>query len=428
VKPRIAVVGSGIAGMSAAYYLREICQVSLLERSDYAGGHTNTITIDLHGKRVPVDTGFMVFNETTYPNLIKLFDELNVTSYDTSMSFGVRDQGTGLEYACAGFSTFFAQKRNLASPFHWQLYRGILRFFNAADHLIAQQPSPDYTLSQFARDYRLSNRVMERFAYPMAGAIWSTTCQDIQSFAALPLLRFMKNHNMLGVGIQFQWKTVEGGSDQYKKKLLARLPESPKLNYSVNGIGQTVDEAYYFDSDGNRHAFDYIIVATHANQALELLEAPTSQQQSLLSPFRYSKNSAILHSDESVMPRSRNAWASWNVSTKKETGGRLNSSTHYWMNSLQNLDTDENVFVSIDYDGEIDPSKSRWSATYEHPRFDSQAIAAQSRLPEINEKGRLLFCGSYFRHGFHEDALWSSLNVVNQIRKREEIRSELMPL
>ena len=428
MKPRVAVVGSGIAGMSAAYYLRETCQVSLLERNGYAGGHTNTINIDLQGKRVPVDTGFMVFNDTTYPNLIKLFDELEVTSYDTSMSFGVRDQKTGLEYACTGFSTFFAQKRNLINPRHWKLYRSILRFFDAADHLIAQEPSPDYTLQQFATDYQLSNRVMDRFVYPMAGAIWSTTCEDIRSFAALPLLRFMKNHNMLGVGIQFQWKTVDEGSDQYKRKLLAKLPEPPTLNSSVANIGQTDNEAYYYDTDGTRHAYDYIIIATHANQALDLLEAPSSQQQLLLSPFHYSKNSAVLHSDDSVMPRARNAWASWNVSTNLESGGRLNSSTHYWMNSLQNLDTNENVFVSIDYEGQIDPSKIHWSAVYEHPRFDSEAIAAQICLSEINQEGRLLFCGSYFRNGFHEDALWSSLKVVNEIRKREEIRCELLPL
>lgn len=414
--------------MSAAYYLRETCHVSLLERNSYAGGHTNTIYIDLHGKSVPVDTGFMVFNESTYPNLIKLFDELEVTSYDTSMSFGVRDQGTGLEYACTGFSTFFAQMKNLVNPLHWALYRSILRFFNAADHLIAQQPSPDYTLSQFARDYQLSDRVMDRFVYPMAGAIWSTTCQDIRSFAALPLLRFMKNHNMLGVGIQFQWKTVQGGSDQYKRKLLAKLPAQPKLNYAISGIGETDSEAYFYDEKGTRQTFDYIIVATHADQALKLLDSPNSQQQSLLSPFRYSKNSAVLHSDESVMPRARNAWASWNVSTKRESDGNLNSSTHYWMNSLQNLDTNENVFVSIDYEEEIDASKIHWSSVYEHPRFDSEAIAAQSRLPEINRGGRVLFCGSYFRHGFHEDALWSALNVVNEIRQREEMRHELMPL
>ncbi len=428
MKPRVAVVGSGIAGMSAAYYLRESCQVSLLERNSYAGGHTNTITIELQGKQVPLDTGFMVFNDTTYPNLVRLFNELEVTSYDTSMSFGVRDQGTGLEYACAGFSTFFAQKRNLANPLHWKLYRSIIRFFDAADQLIAQAPSPDYTLQQFAIDYQLSSRVMDRFVYPMAGAIWSTTCEDIRSFAALPLLRFMKNHNMLGVGIQFQWKTVDEGSVQYKRKLLAKLPKTPALNYSISSIGQSDNEAYYHDADGIRHAFDYIIIATHADQALDLLKAPSSKQNLLLSPFHYSKNSTVLHSDESVMPRAKNAWASWNVSTNLESNGQLNSSTHYWMNNLQNLDTDENVFVSIDYAEQIDPSKIHWNSTYKHPKFDSEAIAAQTRLSEINQEGRLLFCGSYFRNGFHEDALWSALKVVNEIRKREEIRCELLPL
>ncbi|MEC7906272.1 MAG: FAD-dependent oxidoreductase [Verrucomicrobiota bacterium] len=428
MKPRVAVIGSGIAGMSAAYCLRETCQVSLVERNGYAGGHTNTITIDLQGKRVPVDTGFMVFNDTTYPNLMRLFNELEVTSYNTSMSFGVKDQRSGLEYACSGFSSFFAQKRNLANPRHWQLYRDILAFFDAADRLLVSRPSPYYTLQQFAADYELSNRVMEHFAYPMAGAIWSTTCQDIKSFAALPLLRFMKNHNMLGVGIQFQWKTVEGGSDQYKNKLLGHLPQAPQLNRSINGIGQNNSQAYYHDENGERHEFDYVIIAAHANQALALLESPSYKQRSLLESFRYSRNRTVLHSDSSVMPQSRKAWASWNVLTSLEPNGQLNSSTHYWMNSLQNLDTNENVFVSIDYEGSIDPPKIHWSSVYEHPRFDSEAIAAQDRLPEINEDGRLLFCGSYFRNGFHEDALWSALKVVEEIRKREETSNELVSL
>ena len=412
--------------MGAAYYLREHYDVTLVEKNSYAGGHTNTVTVMSHGKPVSVDTGFMVYNETTYPNLVRLFKELEVTSYDTSMSFGVRNESRKLEYACSGFSTFFAQKRNLVNPWHWKLYRDILAFFRAADTLIRDEPLPNFTLADFARRHSLSDLVMDEFVLPMAGAIWSTPCSEILRFPALPLLRFMKNHQMLGVGIQLQWKTVLGGSSQYKTKLLDKLPRSTLLNRNIHDIGQDQDGAYFHDEEGNKNRFDYIIVATHADQALQLLESPTPLQQRLLSSFTYNKNAVKLHSDRSVMPAAKRAWASWNVLNRKSDSGSTESSTHYWMNRLQNLDTDEDLFVSVDYEGPVDPEKTYWQTVYEHPRYNTQAIIAQPQLPQLNESGRIRFCGSYFRNGFHEDALWSALNVVKGLKSRKGGRYELV--
>lgn len=428
MKDRIAIIGSGIAGMSAAYYLRNEFDVSIFEKNSYIGGHTNTVTVSEGDRDIPIDTGFMVYNETTYPNLVRLFEDLNVITYNTSMSFGVQNRNRALEYSSDGFSGFFAQKRNLLTPSHWRLYKQILTFFESADHFLKSDPTTEITLSEFAKSYNLGDRVTTDFILPMAGAIWSTPPEGIQSFPALPLLRFMQNHRMLGIGIQLQWKTVLKGSDQYKSKLLTSLPNAPRVNQSIASVSQTSKSASIKDHDGKEHHFDYVILATHANQALKLLESPTLVQKNLLSSFHYNRNKAILHTDHSVMPRNKRAWASWNILHKSDASGKPKSSTHYWMNSLQNLDTNKDYFVSIDYDGNIPDDKIKFSTVYEHPLFDIDSIQAQPLLPNLNTRSRIKFCGSYFRNGFHEDALWSSLSMVQKILKEKGLPCEFPPL
>ncbi len=427
-KERIAVIGSGIAGMAAAYYLRDLFDVTLIDKNNYIGGHTNTVFVQIGDRTLPIDTGFMVFNETTYPNLTRMFNELGVTSYDTSMSFGVRNLDRKLEYACSGFSSFFAQRGNLFNPKHWKLYRDILRFFEAAEKLITQKENPSVTIADFAHQYNLSPMVMRDFVLPMTGAIWSTPSEKILNAPALSLLRFMHNHRMLGIGIQLQWKTVENGSEQYKQKLLAKLPNHPQVEQTVQAVGQDNNHAYFYDNDGSKQVYDYVIIATHADQALSLLDGPTSFQHSILSSFKYNFNKAVLHSDSSVMPQSKKAWASWNVLQQTDKNDSFHSSTHYWMNRLQKLATPENCFVSIDYPGSINAEKIYWQTIYQHPLFDESAIRAQPHLGKLNRNSRIQFCGSYFRNGFHEDALWSALNVVQNLRKEKGVFHELMPL
>ncbi|MBC2607987.1 NAD(P)/FAD-dependent oxidoreductase [Pelagicoccus albus] len=424
MKPQVAVIGSGIAGMASAYYLRDHFDVHLYESADYVGGHTNTKFVASGKGETPIDTGFMVFNDHTYPNLIKLFDELGVSSYPTSMSFGVRNVNTGLEYCSNGGSGFFAQRARILDPRQWSLYSGIKHFFSQAHRLLESDISPEITIGDFAQEYAISDRAMEDFVLPMAGAVWSTPPDKILDFPAKSMLGFMKNHHMLGIGIQYQWKTVKGGSEQYKRKLLNQLHRPPMVGCGVKSIHQSDTGSTVQLSDGTSKAFSHVIVATHADDALKLLSNPTELQGELLSRFGYNQNHTVLHTDESVMPKSRNAWASWNVSHEKRDGETL-ASTHYWMNNLQDIEPLGNHFVSVDPHQTIDPDKIVWSTHYTHPRFDTAAIEAQPRLKQLNEEGSLSFCGSYFRNGFHEDALWSALNAVELLLKRKEVRSEI---
>lgn len=427
MKENVAVIGSGIAGMASAYYLRDRFDVHLFESQSYIGGHTNTRFVSESAKSLPIDTGFMVFNDHTYPNLVRLFNELEVTTYPTSMSFGVRNIDTGLEYSSAGAKGFFAQSYRIADPRHWKLYSGIKKFFRLAiDSLDSGLPT-SFTIADFAKAFKIPERTMQDFVVPMAGAIWSTPPEGILQFPALPMLRFMNNHRMLGIGTQYQWKTVEGGSQQYKDKLLAKLHHKPIPGLGVEKIHQTSSEARLTLSDGTRRTFDHAIIATHADDALRLIGNPNQKQETLLSPFKYNSNTAVLHSDASVMPNNRNAWASWNVSHQGRAGQRV-SATHYWMNSLQNLDTDQNYFVSVDFDEALDPDLVHWQTVYTHPRFDSASIAAQSEIATLNASGALSFCGSYFRNGFHEDALWSALNATKSLLDRKEASHAIAPL
>lgn len=430
---RIAVIGSGIAGMTVAYYLRQHYDVTLFEKHPVPGGHTNTVDVqDSQGRSIPVDTGFMVYNDPTYPNLNRLFDELGVEPYPTDMSFGVHDSRSGAYYASSGLKGFFAQRRQLFSPSHWNMIRGILRFFNDANAFLELGDSApnDLTLREFFDLHRIPKRTAERFVYPMASAIWSTHNALIQDYPAKSLFRFMANHGLLGVGQQFQWKTLRGGSRQYRDRLLAALPRPPVVNAGIERIrrngSQTVSLVH---DDGTEQSFDLVVIATHADEALTLLANPTELEGSLLSQFPYTRNSAVLHSDSSVLPPSRRGWSSWNYRIDGEhEAGYPSASTHYWMNRLQPLATMDPFIVSIDYQGELDPAKVQWSHTYHHPSFTPDAMRAQRELPALNRKSRVLFCGSYFRNGFHEDAHVSGLQVVHELKQRMGSHHEVLPL
>ncbi|MEM9159308.1 MAG: FAD-dependent oxidoreductase [Verrucomicrobiota bacterium] len=429
MKKSVAVIGSGIAGMGAAYYLRKEFDVHLYERNNYIGGHTNTVNLRRDGKNLPIDSGFMVFNDKTYPNLIRLFDELGVDSYDTSMSFGVQNVETGLEFACSGFSSFFAQRLNLAKLPHWKLYKEIIQYFESADTALERPSDPSWTLEEFVGEFGLSPGVVEDFIAPMASAIWSTPNTKIMDFPAQTLLRFLKNHQMLGVGIQLQWKTVKGGSQTYRDSLLSKLTRPPLSSYGVESVAPSFDGgAQLTFNNGEQKRFDYAVIATHADQALALLSDPSELQAKVLCHFHYNTNPVVLHSDSSVMPRSKRAWASWNFRHSGSSTGNPRSSTHYWMNNLQNVDHADDYFVSVDYEGSINPAKVHWSATYEHPRYDAAAISAQAKLPKLNQEGSIFFCGSYFRYGFHEDALASAIDAANALKERNGIRHELVSL
>lgn len=417
----VAIIGSGIAGMACAWFLRKTHAVTLFEKNDIPGGHTCTRSVCEGEREVPIDTGFMVYNEHTYPNLLRFFDHLGVqNAIDTNMSFGIQVPATRLAYACSGANSFFAQRARLLSPRHWRLFAEIVRFFREANRFLEQGEDHNTaeTLGEFLREHQFSDDLVFRFVVPMTGAIWSTPPAGMLEYPVATLLRFMKNHGLLGIGTQFQWKTLLGGSRTYRDKVLQAIEGNYHTARGAAKVLRTGHGASVIDVHGRQQEFDLCVIATHADEALTLLPEPEQQEKKLLSSFPYNTNPVVLHRDARVMPRCRRAWASWNYRIEQSDKG-VEASTHYWMNSLQSLDSERNYFVSVDYTGEIDRDLIEWQTVFTHPRFNVEAIESQSELHRLNEKPPLYYCGSYFRYGFHEDALSSALDVVRAITGKE---------
>lgn len=419
MKPRVAIIGTGIAGMACAWYLRDRYSLTLYEKNQYIGGHTNTVMVKEGSKLLPIDTGFMVYNEVTYPNLVKFFKDLKIETRETSMSFGVQQRMNDLEYACSNLGTFFAQRTNLLKASHWSLLREVLRFFKSSNAYLESSKDTLITLKNFLRDHGFKSQFIDNYLLPMTSAIWSTPPARMLEYPAESLFRFMNNHRLLGVGIQLPWRTVVGGSKQYKEAIFKSLDADVKTDSEVAKVSRFGNRTTVLLDDGYSTEYENVIIATHADQAIQLLKKPSNEERKLLSCFQYSKNSVVLHSDESVMPCQKRAWASWNFRTEKRENGEVVSSTHYWMNNLQMLSQQKNYFVSVDYDGHLAPEKIHWKFCYDHPIFTTKAIEAQKGLPGLNDSGQIYFCGSYFRHGFHEDALVSALDVVEKISQRK---------
>ncbi|MDQ8201884.1 FAD-dependent oxidoreductase [Pelagicoccus sp. SDUM812003] len=412
---KLAVIGTGIAGMACAYFLRDrFDEVVVYEKNDYVGGHTNTVYVDEEGRKVPIDTGFMVYNDRTYPNLIQFFDRLGIVPKNTSMSFSVNHRDEAFEASFSDLKTFFPSLGSFANPSRYRLLAGLKRLFERAHAFIDQNPSHTVSLKQFVREQRIPTIVTEKFLLPMTAAIWSTPHLRMLDYPAATLFRFLSNHGMLGFGDQFQWKTLVGGSQQYKSKILQAIGDRITTSNGAVQVTQNEKSVDILDSRGERKTFDKAILASHADESLALLKNPSELQSNLLSRFHYNRNPVSLHTDPTVMPRMRRAWASWNYRYERMEG-ELVGSTHYWMNNLQGVSNRNNYFVSVDYKGALDESKVLWRKTYHHPRFDEQAIAAQRDLPQLNENGPLYFCGSYFKYGFHEDAFTSALHVSQKL-------------
>lgn len=406
----LAVIGTGIAGMASAYLLKDRYKVTVYEKNAYVGGHTNTVRVIQGAETLPIDTGFMVYNDRTYPNLIRLFKRLGVASKETSMSFSVNDATAGFETKFSNLAGFFPTAATLLAPERYRLLSGMKKLFQRASDFIADESLPSMSLQEFAQTAEIPPIVVDRFLVPMAAAIWSTPSKSMLDYPARTLFRFLKNHGMLGFSDQFQWRTLEGGSQQYKDKILRSIGSSIKIGCAAVRLARRENGVEILSSDGETRRYDLAIVAAHADQALALLARPTDDEGQILSRFKYNVNPVALHTDASVMPTRRRAWASWNYRYDALDSGR-HGSTHYWMNSLQGVSKTENYFVSVDYGGPLDESRVKWRFVYEHPRFDEAAIQAQSQLPRLNAAGPIYYCGSYFRYGFHEDALTAALEV-----------------
>jgi len=418
VRERIAIVGTGVAGMGAAWQLRQSADIMLIERDARPGGHTNTVTIDEDGQPVPIDTGFIVFNHATYPNLVELFRELGVETKPAEMSFSVRHEPANLEYNGMGLDKLFAQRRNIVRPRFHALVLTIMRFFRIARAALEKPADLECTVAEFVERHRLGRDFLEFYLVPMSSAVWSTEPGRMLDFPALSLIRFFQNHGFLGVTTHHPWFTVSGGSQNYRDKILAAF-DPVRLPAKVVGVSESEGNARVRIEDGTELECDRVIIAAHADEALAMLAAPDADQQRLLSAFRYQENTATLHTDASVMPCARRAWASWNYRVENQPGGGTRATTHYWMNALQGVSKKRNYFVSINGAESIPDAAVLYRTVYHHPVYTLEAMRAQRELPSLNTRSprqRLFFCGSYFRHGFHEDAYSSAVDLARVVR------------
>lgn len=410
-RQKIAVIGAGISGLASAYFLAREHDVVVYEAGSYIGGHTNTVDVTLEGLSFPVDTGFLVFNEATYPNLIALLDELGVDSYATDMSFGVSLDDGGFEWAGTSLDTVFAQRRRLLSPAFLGMLRDILRFNRAAEINLAASLAAPVTLEQLLVAGNYGAMFRDAYLLPMAAAIWSSAPTDILQFPASTFLRFCINHGLLQVNDRPQWRTVKGGAREYVKRIVATLP-TVRRNTRVLTVLRS-DDAVTVRTDSGYEQFDGVVFGTHAPDTLRMLTDADAEERALLSAVRYQANTAYLHTDLSLMPRRRKVWSSWNyLGANASQDGARPVCVSYWLNQLQALPCKSAVMVTLNPFSPPAADKTIARFDYDHPVFDQAAIAAQTALASIQGKRRTWFAGAWTGYGFHEDGLKSALRVV----------------
>jgi predicted NAD/FAD-binding protein len=418
----LAIIGTGIAGLGCAHFLHKQFDLRLYEQNDYAGGHTNTITVDEAGRSVSFDTGFMVYNEVTYPNLTRLFRELEVATKPTDMSFSVQHLPTALEYNGTSLNHLFGQRRNLFNPGFWKLLLTINRFNEEAVPALEDPRYVDMTLAEYAAQRRYGDDLLERYLVPMSSAVWSTPPELMLEFPALTLLRFWHNHGFLGLRTQHPWRTVTNGARSYIPKITAPFRDKIHLNRKVVRVARAGNRAKLTFADGSTETADKLILACHGDQSLRLLEDPTNQEERLLSAFKYQPNTATVHTDAAVMPGTRRCWASWNYRIGSHPDRPPQPTIHYWMNRLQGVSERQNYFVSLNADAEIDQTKVLRRIQYEHPLFNRAAVAAQKELPELNTiaaSQNTFYAGAWFKYGFHEDGLTSAVECARAITQKD---------
>ena len=417
-RKRIAIVGTGIAGLGCAHFLHRRHDLTLFEANSRVGGHSHTITVPEGDQKVSLDTGFMVYNEVTYPHLTRLFKELGVATEPTSMSFSVHHGPSGVEWNGSGLNTLFGQRRNLLNLRHWRFLFQLNRFNRESVAALNEARWEKMSLGEYVESRGYGQDFFDRYLAPMASAVWSTPPDLIADFPALTLLRFWHNHGFLGLDTQHPWRTVTGGSRSYVEKLTEPFQDRILLETPVRGIERKPGQGVVVISDREEEAFDAVIIAAHGDQAFQMLLDRTPLETDLLQHFRYQGNQVDVHTDPRFMPGKRRCWASWNYRSTVNGAGHTETTTHYWMNSLQGVSDRENYFVSLNARGKVPQEAVKRRLEYEHPLFDLAAREAQWRLPELNAAGadsRTYYCGSYFRYGFHEDALLSSVNLCGQL-------------
>jgi predicted NAD/FAD-binding protein len=411
---RIAVIGSGISGMVSAYLLSQDHDIVMYEADDYIGGHTHTIDVSTAGISYPVDTGFIVFNEKTYPNFIKLMRSLGVAWQPSNMSFSVQCDQTGLVFSPSTLNALFIQRKNLFRPSFYRMLWDALRFRREASELIR---TDDYsiTLQDYLEQKNYSHMFIEHFIIPMGEAIWSADPVQFRKFPARYLVEFFSNHGFLNVRHQPQWLVIKGGSSQYIGPLTRPYKDRIRLNSPVVSVKRFPEKVDITTKGGNTETFDQVVIATHSDQALRMLSDPSGLERDVLETIPYQENVAILHTDKSVLPPKRAAWASWNYHIPKEEKGRV--ALTYDMNILQSLKAKEEFCVTLNMPEKIHPDRIIQRIIYHHPVYDPNSLSARRKQDEINGKNRTYFCGAYWGYGFHEDGVNSALSVCKHFGK-----------
>ena len=409
---KIAVVGSGISGLSSAYYLSQKHKVDLFEREDHFGGHSYTLDLNIDKKKIAVDIGFIVFNHKTYPNLINFFKEINVNIEKSDMSFSVSVENSNFEYCGRGLKGIFANKSNIMNFKFVKMFFDIIKFYKSCDQI--KKYEEKITLGDFLKQNNWSDSFINYHLIPMVSAIWSMPPFEASKMPLKFFLKFFQNHGLFKLKKRPQWFTVTNRSRSYVENVLSKISGEYFKNYKISKIKRLSNgvQIYY---GGLNEFFDYdkVVLATHADEALSLIEKPTYEERAILSNFKYKENLAIIHTDEKIMPRNKTIWSSWNSFVDPNNLNK--SSLTYWLNLLQNLKTEKNIFLTLNPIKKISEDKILKKVNFTHPYYDQSALDNQIKLKNLQNRENILFCGSYFGYGFHEDGIKSSIEMIKNL-------------
>ena len=408
-KKKIAVVGSGIAGISASYLLSSKYNVHLFEKKNRLGGHTRTVKVS-SDNNIAIDTGFIVFNDKNYPDLIKFFDHLSIQTLNSDMSFGVSEISYNIEYGAKNFQTIFAQYKNIVNFKYIKMIYEIYRFYKLCKNINLDSIKKNSSIEDFLQANNFSSYIKKLHIYPLISSIWSSNQNDVKNFPLKLFLNFFNNHDLFNFSKRPQWKFLEGGSNSYIKKILDLNKFNFSLGTNINEIKREKNQIRIIQN-GKDFKFDYLVIATHADQVLDLLQKPTVEEKKILSDFEYTKNKAYLHSDNTLMPKNKKAWSSWNfIKNKKEYN---DFTLTYWMNNLQKLQTKKEYFVTIN--PKNIPKTTHNETNFTHPKFNIQTLKAQSKLKDLQGVSNTFFCGAYHGYGFHEDGIQSAAYISKML-------------